>query len=181
MNKYKSHIILAACSLFVGFGIGIVLDDLPLITIKPELSLSDVFYIIFIVILGYAVQTELQTKSDASSKKHRLLERLHEECFTGIQNIGYIISENVNTQVALDDYSKKDIQLAWRIISQKIDRIADLCKHEQLKEIGADLHNSILSETFPTPAFKYDAQMQKDFIIKSERLKSTLDKLIYMC
>ena len=61
MNKYKSHIILAACSLFVGFGIGIVLDDLPLITIKPELSLSDVFYIIFIIKLFIKLVTTYTT------------------------------------------------------------------------------------------------------------------------
>ena len=198
----KKNIIISAIALAVGFYLGVIVNDIPWVSFRKELGLSDIFYVVFIVIVGYIVQevqrkqsetftnaqnqlsnsfsAELQRRDISFSKKQKFLERLHEECFEAISYIDELISENIKGQGQLGDELKKIVQLKWKVISQRVNRISVLCAYNELNNLGVELHDSILGENFALTDFKYDNELHRIFIVKSENLKNKLDELIFI-
>lgn len=184
--------VLAKLSLtLVGIVVGVIINDIPLIEFENKLGLTDIFSLVFIVIVGYIFQnaqrelsqsfsSDLQKRDVAFSKRQKLLERLHAECFEAISKIEEIIVKNTNERNPLEDSQKKYAQLEWKTISTRIDRISKMCKYKKLLSLGGNLHDAIFVENFPLSEFMYNEIIQKDFSSKTEELKNKLDDLIYM-
>lgn len=189
----SKKVLLAIALICMAFGIviGVLINDIPGVTFNGALGISDILSVVLVAVIGFFFQnsqrslsetfsSELQQRDVAFSKKQKLMERLHTECFESLEKIKKIIEDNVLSENALGDEKKNQLNRDWRIVSRNTTRIAELSEDKDLIPLGGEVRSVIMADDLSQSNFKYDKNLQKEIDGKVILLRNKLDDIVYV-